>query len=148
MAQKQVRDSRLNLIQHMREIRFRIWNKETKAWEDPFFSAIRCDGNNGDIILSTRGFYEAYAIKNKIETYVIQQFTGLSDKTGMPIYEGDILQAHFDIGVVDWRLDSFRFYTALLSEVNPASKIIGNIFENQDLIRLLDNVPPPAAEIT
>ena len=66
----------------MRELKFRIWDKTDREWTSypPFFSSA-----HGKI-------FEFFPSKYQAENLVIQQFTGLTDKNGKEIYEGDIVR--------------------------------------------------------
>jgi hypothetical protein len=64
----------------------------------------------------------------------LMQFTGLKDKNGKEIYEGDILQQGLVSGgvtknVVEWQVNKFSDSVLLTSE------IIGNIYENPELLK-------------
>jgi len=79
----------------MREIKFRAWDKEDKKWlsED----CMPIVGFGEDKILSFGG--DGYAI--------FEQYTGLKDKKGKEIYEGDIVSSFVDENitlrhVVEW----------------------------------------------
>jgi len=73
-----------------RQIKFRAWNNETKQFELPLYRGV-ANLNINDIL---RG-----------STLLYQQFTGLLDKNGKEIYEGDIVlypdteSEYVDVGV-------------------------------------------------
>ena len=105
-----------------REIKFRIWNGISKRW----------------LLNTDWEFYSNfdYIYPKILLGYHIQQFTGLKDKNGREIYEGDILKSNNRIGHVEYYYESF---TINLGEENliPIWKgweIIGNIFETPELL--------------
>lgn len=72
----------------------------------------------------------------------VGQFTGLVDKSGNKIFEGDIIAKGFDRYEVRWNAEQMRWGTYLndyelagftkFSE--PFFEIIGNIYENKELL--------------
>jgi uncharacterized phage protein (TIGR01671 family) len=76
------------------------------------------------------------------QTGPIMQFTGLKDKNGKEIYEGDILKDHLGGGklrAVFWNDETARFevekgWIGLGKTDQTSSEIIGNIYENPELI--------------
>ena len=67
-----------------REIKFRAWNTDDNKMEYPLVLAICTDGILKPLI-SCKDSNRAY------KDYPLMQYTGLKDKNGTDIYEGDIL---------------------------------------------------------
>lgn len=66
------------------------------------------------------------------DTFVLMQFTGLLDKNGKEIYEGDILSPTFGHDPEAVTFEDGRFSTHYGFSKHTA-KVIGNIYENPEL---------------
>lgn len=114
---------------YMRTIKFRAWDKDNKQLF-PVGILGFCEGG-----ISVSDGYSREAIGK----YELMQFTGLHDKNGKEIYEGDILKLTDTLNVeVKWS-DKFGGFTT--SEEGTAmfgshlAEVIGNIYENPNLIK-------------
>ena len=119
--------------------RFRAWDKETQTMLDVYL----IDFKKSVLIGEHWEFGETNFINfDEIE---LMQSTGLKDKNGKEIFEGDILFGHagddfweiveFDIEEGKWIRRDIWYNSKLgLSENNKFMEILGNIYENPELL--------------
>lgn len=82
---------------------------------------------------------EALEVFDNPEHYILMQSTGLKDKNGKLIYEGDILNysclaGYSDIYTCTFNNGSFLIGGLLISNTHLKSEVIGNIYENPELL--------------
>lgn len=115
--------------QTQREIKFRAWITTDVDDEDNDIKSMTYD-------LAFTKYATINELLNKQED--LMQFTGLQDKNGVDIYEGDILtyngitsNGNKIIREVNYNVENARFQSGmyLLSQSIELSEIIGNIYE-------------------
>lgn len=124
-----------------REIKFRGYAVEemlNSQWIEDAFGVEDIEYTNGKIstyLLTPYGDYEV--IKKSVG-----QYTGLKDKTGKEIYEGDIIKYErkgiSELLVVEWCKDyaSFMFGHIKVEFALRYGEVIGNIYENPELLEV------------
>ena len=118
----------------MKELRFRAW--DGKKMIDDVIPASET---------SIIEFYDRYEWQ-EIEVKAVEQYTGLKDKNGKEIYEGDIVEyttcyygnEKRHRKVVEWKeWDSDDFgepHNLGYSNLSECMEVIGNVHENADLL--------------
>ena len=133
-----------------REIKFRLWSKIGKKF-------IETDNPDLDFVINNNGYL--YSIENFYgEIYILPQmyievlqFTGLQDRNGKEIYEGDILKYNFPYDGRLKHVSSVKFLETQASfgikdryeneiplyriAANNYFEVIGNIYENEELLK-------------
>lgn len=107
----------------MRELKFRAWYSKSQSW-------VYFDFNRGFTQFGLSVYQELI-----IDGVTFYQFTGLKDKNGKEIYDGDILAQ--DYGGSDKSIKVVEYMTFLRNVTNSQlrlSEVIGNIYENPELI--------------
>ena len=117
--------------------RFRIWDKFCETWLTDF--AINQDGE------INKFFNSEEALKRR---FVLMQCTGLKDKNGKLIYEGDLVK-NWDnlIYQIFWQEDAACYLVESIRSKNKLGiyslisyqnnlEVIGNIYENPELLEV------------
>ena len=138
----------------MREIKFRAWDKD---FEEMLHVAKIEFGNNQELFIECywENDNDLYLRENN-ERIVLMQYTGLKDKNGAEIYEGDVLEIKVhdystkrciatEKRVVEYRKCSFgvewghrsEFISLCgFSEQNTTFNVVGNVYQNSELLEV------------
>lgn len=116
-----------------REIKFRAWDKKKSM----MFRVLAVDWNYRNIEVAMIPGQHIH--KLNLPDVELMQYTGLKDKNGVEIYEGDILLGGLE---VRWFEQDARYMLFRIGKDKPAidlvavkfNEVIGNIYENPDLL--------------
>lgn len=126
----------------MKHLKFRVWDREKETFLKDVFV-----GSDGQFYqFSKDTIYGAAITFLDKENKKILQFTGLRDKNGYEIYDGDIVNLKGDLYTVSWNgcfssfdmtnIDKAKQYKDLyiLNKNFEKSEIVGNIYQNRELL--------------
>ena len=125
-----------------REIKFRVWDTYNKEMLD-VQELDYADSYNGQPMIRTTMYNDYF----DTEEMILMQFTGLHDKNGKEIYEGDIVQGLFADQEEPEIKGQVIYSNGQASYIVIASnndewelgyldnlEVIGNVFENGDIL--------------
>lgn len=140
----------------MREIKFRVWDEESEKMYCGYDAIVTSSGFLEDVYVRNKNTVD------ELIDYKLMQYTGLKDINGIEIYEGDIVEVtrkHWnncnkeylekttkELGIIEFfknlqmslkvKEEGYNLYQPLLwiLEDDSEIKIIGNIYENSELL--------------
>jgi uncharacterized phage protein (TIGR01671 family) len=126
----------------MREIKFRGKRKDTGEWVYGYFTR---NDESGRCYITTQS-KTGGAYPWEVDPATVGQYTGINDKNGREIYEGDIVTGLFNhtdiIGHIVYSSDATFFikrkglYGIGLNNAEDWLEVVGNIYDNPELLEV------------
>jgi uncharacterized phage protein (TIGR01671 family) len=122
-----------------REIKFRIWDKEAKKIRQVNSLHLVTDQDGeflvecyGKSYVTNEGDHDAAIDVIRGHNFELMQFTGLHDKNGKEIWEGDILDTRYGRMIM-------KDIHSICGDINVPNEdereVLGNIYEHPDLLK-------------
>ena len=135
----------------MRTIRFRAWDEQNKIMHNDFqFIKSGDEGNDWIVFTSDKQTLQdsTHHFENPYfgQQLKIMEYTGLKDKNGKEIYEGDVTKHHSHNTISKW-IYSSRYLQFMSLESDGTHRyyfdidkdkleVIGNIYQNPELMEV------------
>lgn len=125
-----------------REILFRGKRDDTGEWIEGYF------GQSVDsFIIQDHGLVVGRFELFKVVPETVGQFTGLTDKNGLKIFEGDIIAGKTGVFGIRWSKticcfvagESFKMVPYMTRGTMKDYEVVGNIHDNPELLEVNDN---------
>lgn len=127
----------------MRQIKFRAWVKG--HWAEESYETPMIYDYQDDVLSESCGWADE-------ENFKIMQFTGLLDKNGKEIYEGDVIKG--TLTIAEENNMCYDFIGAIIYEapafvtdnsdfplnIYDSLEILGNIYENPELLERVNSI--------
>lgn len=130
----------------MRELKFRAWDEQAQTY---FYDIALFPDNTGAFLR-----FNIESLVRESECHettwteldacaVIEQYTGLKDRNGKEVYEGDLVANGTLIGVVEYKVDDFCAWTVRTTTngvvlLSGSWDVIGNV-HGAELLKNLDS---------
>ena len=129
-----------------REIKFRAWDGQTMRDVRSIHNVHSQVNVHADLCtvkddpLSNKAVISSHYTEYNLKLHLMQ-YTGLKDRNGVEIYEGDLLSAGLDVIEILWWDAGFyvqivgnKLPTGNMFEIHQRGEVIGNIYENPELL--------------
>jgi len=124
----------------MNDIQFRAWDKDNNDWFDHYTGELYIE-LNGNINFGWNG----ELMDDCTDRIILMQYTGLKDKNGVEIFEGDVLfhplqgkrKVYYPYSerVASYGLqDIDNGFGSTLQDSHAVWEVIGNVYEDKDLL--------------
>lgn len=120
-----------------------------RAWDKEFKEMVPVDALVFDEQVIKATYQNGSIVKDDVKNYELMQSTGLHDKNGKEIFEGDIVDFKGRKAIVKWHGSYASFIYEFVDELKNRTvewqplylsyyhfEIIGNLFENPGLLEL------------